>query len=68
MRQACMPMMHAMIGLVKQCKRDEPAEQPAGDDTPGSPVDGGSRKSDMLDVFAQTLHICGQKGRRQIKP
>lgn len=63
-----MPMVHAMIGLVKECERNQSAKPPVGNNTPSAAVHGGARESDVLNVFAQTLHIGGQKGGRLIQP
>ena len=63
-----MPMMHAMIGLVKECERNQSAKPPVGNNTPSAAVHAGTRESNVLNVFAQTLHIGGQKDGRQIQP
>ena len=63
-----MPMMHAMIRLVKEFERHESAKPSQRNNASSASIHSRARKSDVLNVLAQTLHVGGQKGGRQIEP
>jgi hypothetical protein len=57
-------MMDAMIRLVKECERYELTKPPPGNDASSAAIHSRACESDVFDVFAQTLHVGGEKGRR----